>query len=274
MIVDAHQHFWKFDPIRDAWITNEMQVLRRDFSADDLAVLLRKNAIDGCVAVQADQSENETHFLLDIAQKSPIVKGVVGWVDLRAGNLEDRLKYFSQFPLLKGFRHIVQGQPAGFMDDPTFRRGVSLLSNHKFTYDLLIYHYQLPEAIRFVSSITEVPVVLDHIAKPSIATGELDVWAKDIRALAALPNVYCKLSGMITEANWKKWKPADFTPYLDVVMEAFTPSRLMYGSDWPVCLLSGSYEEQLSIVKTYVSSLSASEREAIMGGNAIKFYNI
>lgn len=273
-MIDAHQHFWKFDPVRDAWIDESMQVLRHDFVPDDLAPLLKENKIEGSVAVQADQSEDETLFLIDHATKNSIVKGVVGWVDLKNKNLEERLSYFSQYGLLKGFRHIVQGQPAGFLNDPTFRKGVQSLSRHGFTYDLLIYQNQLPEAIDFVSSLHDVRIVLDHMAKPSIAEGEISEWKKNITRLASIGNIHCKLSGMVTEARWHQWKYEQFVPYLDVVVEAFGPSRLMFGSDWPVCLLSASYHQQLEIVQKYISKLSADEQEQIKGRNTINFYHL
>jgi L-fuconolactonase len=251
-----------------------MHVLRRDFLPIDLAPVLKENQVTGSVAVQADQSEEETLFLLDHAGANSIVKGVVGWVDLKSKNLEDRLSFFSQYPLLKGFRHIVQGQPSGFLNDTSFRSGVQRLSEYDFSYDLLIYQNQLPEAIEFVSSLRNVPIVLDHIAKPLIANGEISEWKKNIQKLASIGDIHCKLSGMVTEARWRQWKYEDFVPYLDVVMEAFGPSRLMYGSDWPVCLLSSSYDQQLGIVLRYISKLSEDEQEKIMGRNTINFYHL
>jgi L-fuconolactonase len=273
-LIDAHQHFWKFDPVRDSWINESMQVLRRDFLPDDLTPLLKENQIEGSVAVQADQSEDETLFLLGHAKKNSTVKGVVGWVDLRSKNLEERLSFFSQYSLLKGFRHIVQGQPMGFLNDASFRKGVQSLSEYDFTYDLLIYQNQLPEAVDFVSSLRNVRVVLDHLAKPLIADGEITEWKKNIRRLASMGDIHCKLSGMVTEAKWSQWTYEDFVPYLDVVMEAFGPSRLMYGSDWPVCLLSASYRQQFEIVLKYISKLSQGEQDKIMGRNTINFYHL
>jgi L-fuconolactonase len=273
-MIDAHQHFWKFDPVRDVWIDDSMQALQRDFFPQDLAPSLVENKIAGSVAVQADQSENETRFLLDLADKNPLVKGVVGWVDLRSNAVEERLAFFSQYPLLKGFRHIVQGQPSGFLNDKSFRNGVQKLQQFGFTYDLLIYHNQLPEAIDFVSSLPNVRIVLDHLAKPEIAKGEIREWEKNIRALAAIGEIHCKVSGMVTESRWAQWNYEDFVPYLDVIMEAFGPSRLMYGSDWPVCLVSASYRQQFEIVLKYISKLSKDEQEKIMGRNTINFYHL
>ncbi len=274
MVIDSHQHFWKYDPVRDSWITDEMAVIQRDFLPDDLAPELKSNGVDGCVSVQADQSETETEFLLHLADEAPIVQGVVGWVDLRSDDLTDRLQYFKKFPKLKGFRHVVQGEPKGFLSNPKFVNGVNELRKDGFTYDLLIYHHQLPEALEFVAKVPETKIVIDHIAKPAIARGEKTQWELNMAAMATFPNIFCKLSGMVTEASWSNWKRDDFYPYLDEVLEAFGPSRVIYGSDWPVCLVAASYAEQFDIVRSYISQLSEAEQKAILGGNAIAFYGL
>lgn len=272
--IDAHQHFWKYSPVKDAWITDDMKVIQRDFLPEDLAPVLASNGIDGCVAVQADQSEEETRFLLSLADEHDFIKGVVGWIDLRADNLSERLTFFSKYKKLKGFRHIIQGEPAGFMLDPKFIQGVKTLADFNFTYDLLVYHHQLPEAIQFVQQLPEVKIVVDHLAKPSIRTGDIAAWKRDIVSLAAYNNIHCKVSGMVTEADWQSWKPSDFIPYLDVLFNAFGADRILYGSDWPVCLLAASYKQQLSIAQTYLSTFSEHEKLLVMGGNARKFYNL
>jgi L-fuconolactonase len=275
MKIDSHQHFWHFDPIRDAWITQgSMSVIRRDFLPDDLAPILQKNGFDGCVAVQADSSEAETFFLLDLAEKNPFIKGVVGWVDLRAANLSERLEAFQQYPKLKGFRHILQGEKPEFMLKPDFTEGVELLGQRGFTYDILVFPNHLLAVKTFLKHMPNQPFVIDHIAKPYIKKGLIKEWAKDIKSIAQHENVYCKLSGMVTEADWNGWKEADFTPYLDVVFDAFGTDRLMYGSDFPVCLLAGTYEKQLAIIENYVSKLLDTEGSKIMGLNAQKFYNL
>ncbi|HEY9005824.1 MAG TPA: amidohydrolase family protein [Ohtaekwangia sp.] len=273
-MIDSHQHFWKYSPVKDAWIADDMRVIQRDFFPEDLAPILAANNIDGCVAVQADQSEAETHFLLELAGQHDFIKGVVGWVDLRADNLTERLAYFSQYKKLKGFRHIVQGEPAGFMLDPKFIKGVKALSSFHYTYDLLLYHYQLEEALQFVEQVPDVKIVVDHIAKPSIRTKEKTKWELNMAALSTFENVYCKVSGMVTEADWKNWKKEDFFPYLDELQETFGVHRLLYGSDWPVCLVAGTYEQQLSIVQSYFSTFSNDENNLVMGENARKFYNL
>ena len=273
MTIDSHQHFWKYDPVRDAWINDEMKVLKRDFLPGDLKPILSKNGIDGCVAVQADQSETETDFLLQLADENDFIKGVVGWIDLRSPKLEERLTYYSRFKKLKGFRHIVQGEPKGFLTEPKFIAGVKKLRQFNFTYDLLIYHHQLEESLHFLGKIGDVKVVIDHLAKPSIKTKEKTQWELNMAAAASF-NVYCKISGMVTEADWHQWKESDFTPYLDELFEAFGPDRLMYGSDWPVCLLAAGYDQQLAIVQHYISRLSDQEKKLVMGKNAETFYNL
>jgi L-fuconolactonase len=274
MRIDAHQHFWKFNPVRDAWITEKMSVIRKDFLPTDLEPLLIQNNIDGCIAVQADQSEQETEFLLQQATRHSFIKGVVGWVDFRSKNITERLSWFSHFKIVKGFRHIVQAEPNGFLEDETFLNGIKKLDKHSFTYDILIYPHQLKEAFDFVQKFPNQKFVIDHLAKPCIKKGEIDDWKKNIFPFRSLENVSCKISGMVTEADWGNWKAKDFIPYLDVILECLGTKRLIYGSDWPVCLLAATYELQLHIVEDYISQLSDSEKNNIMGENARVFYNL
>lgn len=272
--IDSHQHFWKFDPIRDSWITDEMNVIQRDFFPSDLAPILKENKIDGCVAVQADQSENETQFLIDLASTHDFIKGVVGWVDLRSEQLDQRLQYFSDFKKLKGFRHIAQGEPIGFLQGDQFSKGIRSLTKFKFTYDILIYPHQIQDAIKLVSQHPDQAFVVDHLAKPVIREKEFNTWASQMKELASFNNVCCKISGMVTEAIWDRWTNDDFRPYLDFVMNHFSTARVMYGSDWPVCLVAASYEKQLNIIEEYLQPFSDSEKHKIMGENAIRFYNL
>ncbi|HKR29545.1 MAG TPA: amidohydrolase family protein [Terriglobales bacterium] len=275
MRVDSHQHFWHYHPVRDAWITYEMAVLKRDFLPADFLPELRANGIDACVAVQADQSEEETLFLLDLAEKHREIAGVVGWVNLLDERVEERLEYFSHFRKLRGFRHIVQAEPDDrFLMRKEFLRGVGMLSRFGFTYDILIYARHLPVAAEFVQQFPSQKFVVDHMAKPQIKARELDDWSRGMRAIAKHPNVWCKVSGLITEADWKRWTGDDFRPYLDVVFEAFGVDRLMFGSDWPVCLLGGNYRNVKAIVDDYTQSFSAIDKENIFGGNAIRFYGL
>ncbi len=273
MIIDAHQHFWHYFPERDTWMTDE--VLQRDYLPADLAPILAANGVDGCVAVQADQSERETQFLLQLANENEFIKGVVGWVDLKSPRVAERLEYFSQFPLVKGFRHIVQGEPdKEFLLRNDFCRGIASLQRFKFTYDILIYPHQLLAAVAFAKKFPDQPFVLDHLAKPDFETGELKGWEQHVRALAELPNVCCKLSGMVTEADHQHWQQSDFTPFLDVALEAFGADRLMFGSDWPVCLIAADYPRMKQIVTDYIARLSAGEQAKIMGGTAAAFYQL
>lgn len=274
MIIDSHQHYWKYSPETHGWISDDMKVLKRDFLPDNFLSVIDEHKIEGTVVVQADQSEEETEFLLSLAKQFPFIKGVVGWVDLKHRELSNKLKAFSQNKILKGFRHIVQAEAPGFLKDPKFVAGVKELGEAGFTYDLLIYHHQLAEALDFAGKTTNVKIVVDHIAKPSISTSEKTHWELNMAALATFPNMYCKLSGMVTEAKWNDWTYEDIEPFIDEVFESFGADRIMYGSDWPVCLLAGSYNDQLSVVKKYISRLSEDEKRKVLGENAKRFYNL
>jgi L-fuconolactonase len=237
--IDSHQHFWKYDPVKYDWINDEMWVIRKDFLPEDLAPVLKASGFDGCITVQAEQLEAENQFQLANAQKHSFIKGVVGWVDLQSVQIEELLAYYQQFEKLKGFRHILQGEPQrDFMLRPAFLNGISLLKKYGYTYDILISHDQLKYTADFVARFPDQPFVIDHIAKPNIKQQQIKDWANDIRVVAKFENVHCKVSGMVTEADWKAWKPADFHPYLDVIVEAFGINRIMFGSDWPVCKIA------------------------------------
>jgi len=274
--IDSHQHFWKFDPVRDAWITPEMHVIQRDFLPGDLKPILEQNGIDGCIAVQADQSEDENDFLLDLAGKHDFIRGVVGWVDLRSPDIEQRLLHYKRYPKLKGFRHVLQGEhDRALMLKPSFKRGIGCLTAYGYTYDILIYPDQLGYTRDFVATFPDQPFVLDHIAKPHIKDRFItEEWKAAIRAVAAYENLYCKISGMVTEADWHHWKPEHFRVYLDTIVEAFGTNRIMFGSDWPVCLVAASYAQVKQIVADYFSAFSETEQTAFFGGNAIKFYKL
>lgn len=273
--IDAHQHFWIYDAVRDSWITDDMAVLRADFMPEQLLGLLQQQRFDGCVVVQSDQSAAENLFQLKNAEDNAFVKGVVGWVDLQAKDITDQLEQLSEHKKMKGFRHILQGEKdRALMLKPEFMNGISKLNLFSYTYDILIFPDQLKYAAELVSKFPDQPFVLDHIAKPDIKNGTIEDWKKDLTALAQHENVSCKVSGMVTEADWKNWKASDFNPYLDVVFEAFGIGRLMYGSDWPVCLVAASYEQAMGLMEGYTSKLSVNEQELFWGGNAIKFYNL
>jgi L-fuconolactonase len=274
MKIDAHQHFWKFDSKRDTWITDEMQVIKKDFMPSDLKPLLDDIGIDGCVAVQANQSEQENKFLLDLANENLWIEGVVGWVDLLNNNVEERLDFFSQNRKFKGVRHILQAEVNGFMNSPKFIEGIRQLSKRRLTYDLLVTEEQLLETVELIKQLPNVPLVIDHLAKPAIKSRYFDRWTKFMREISNYENVLVKLSGMVTEAKWTEWKQNDFLPYLDFCLEHFGPSRLMYGSDWPVCNLAADYGTVYQLLNDYVSQLSPSEQEQIMGLTASNFYNL
>jgi len=273
--IDAHQHFWRYNPAEHGWMTDEMAALKHDFLPLDLKPLLDKSGFQGCVAVQARQSLEETRWLLELARQYEFIAGVVGWVDLRSPDLAGQLQSFGNDPKLVGVRHVVQDEPEdAFMLRQDFRRGISLLADFGLTYDLLVYPRQLPAAIALVKEFPDQPLVLDHIAKPLIADGHMEPWATDIRRLAESQNVYCKLSGMVTEAEWKTWQPEHFCAYLDVVFEAFGTERLMIGSDWPVCTLAADYARAMRIVTDYCAGFSETIQQGILGGNCTRFYKL
>lgn len=273
--IDAHQHFWVYDAVRDSWISEEMAVLRKDYLPEDLLPVLQQHQFDGCVVVQSDQSNAENLFQLTNADAYDFVKGVVGWVDLQAENISDQLAAWSSFKKLKGFRHILQGEAdRALMLKPAFLNGIQALRPFGYTYDILIFPDQLKFAAELATKFPNQKFVLDHIAKPDIKNQNIRDWQQDIQALAALENVSCKVSGMVTEADWSNWKSGDFTAYLDVVFEAFGAKRVMYGSDWPVCLVAGSYGAVVNLVEEYTKTLSANERDLFWGGNATNFYNL
>lgn len=273
MRIDAHQHFWSYSAAEYPWIGKGMERLAHDHLPADLAPLAAAEGIGGSVAVQARQSLEESHWLLELADASPLIRGVVGWVDLRSTHVEDQLRAFAEHPKFVGVRHVVQDEPdPRFLLGDSFLHGIGKLATFGLTYDLLLYPQQLPAAAEFVGRFPEQPFVLDHLAKPRIKAGELDPWRQDLKALAAHGNVLCKLSGMVTEAAWQGWKRADFIPYLEVALETFGPKRLMIGSDWPVCTLAAGYPDTIGIVRDFLAPLAAAEREAIEGGNAARFY--
>jgi len=273
--IDAHQHFWKFDAVRDSWITDDMTVIQRDFLPPDLQPLLKENGFDGCITMQSDQSEEENIFQLDNAAKHDFIKGVVGWADLQAFDIEQKLADYSGCEKMKGFRHVLQGEAdRSLMLHPKFMNGISKLEKYNFTYDILIFPDQLKYIPQFVSSFPNQKFVIDHITKPLIKEGKTAEWKKQIQTVAKYENIWCKISGLVTEADWKLWKPADFTTYLDIVTEAFGTKRVIFGSDWPVCLVAASYNQVLSIVKNYFLNFSKDEQESFFGGNAVNFYNL
>lgn len=273
--IDAHQHFWQYNPVEHGWMTDEMAAIRRDFLPKDLKPLFDGIGFDGCVAVQARQNLEETRWLLELADRNDFIRGVVGWVDLRSAGLAAQLESFAGRKKLIGVRHVVQDEPDDeFMLREDFRRGIARLAEFGLAYDVLIYPRQLKAAIGLVKAFPEQRFVLDHIAKPPIAEGGLEPWETGLRELAKAPNLCCKLSGMVTEARWREWQAEDFRPYLDVVFAAFGPGRLMIGSDWPVCTLAASYQSAMGMVMEYVEQFSQADQDGILGGNCARFYRL
>jgi len=275
MRIDAHQHFWMYNGREYGWINDSMAALRRDFLPADLKPELERSGFQGCVAVQARQTLGETRWLLELAEQAPFILGVVGWVDLRSPRLRFELESLADNSKLVGVRHIVQSEPdERFLLQPDFLRSIAMLEEFDLAYDILIYAKHLPRAAEFVARFPRQRFVLDHLAKPPIKSGAIDVWTHGIRELAAFPNVYCKVSGLVTEADWQAWKPEDFRPYLDAAFECFGPSRLMIGSDWPVCTVTAPYSRVMNLVKDYVGKYAAKERDAVLGENAATFWRL
>lgn len=275
MRIDSHQHFWLYDSVKDAWITDRMKVIQRNFLPNDISKTLKDNGIDGVVAVQAGQSLQETGFLVELAAVYKMIKGVVGWVDLRSENIEEDLKDFTRFPIIKGFRHIVEAEDdVNFLTEATFQRGMEALTKFGYTYDLLIAPHHYASALTCVANNPQQQFMLDHMAKPAIATQEFEEWAAFISALSSYPNVYCKVSGMVTEADWKLWSIADFEKYIKHAIASFGKERVCFGSDWPVSLLAATYEQVLTIAETYLEGFTEEERSDFWGGNSSRFYGL
>jgi L-fuconolactonase len=271
MKIDSHQHFWRYNATEYPWIPPRGP-LARDWLPADLLPLLSRCNLNASIAVQARQSLAETYWLLGLADAAPHIIGVVGWVDLQAPDLESQLATLASHPKFLGIRHVAQDEPNDqFLALPQIVRGVQSLIPFGLTYDILIYARQLPAAIELVRQCPDQIFILDHIAKPSIAAAQISPWQEQIRELAQFPNVACKVSGMITEAS-PDWTPESLTPYLDAVFDAFGTDRLMFGSDWPVCLLAGSYEAVHDIVMKRLERLTAEEQDKVLGGNALKWY--
>jgi len=275
MKLDAHQHFWQYDPVRYAWLTNDLATLRRDYTPADLQPLLAAQGLEGCVLVESEPSEAATERLLHEAAQHDFIKGVVGWVDLQAADIAERLGYYQQFSKLKGFRHYLQSEPdRALLRQPAFRRGIAALGASGFAFDLLILPDQLGYAGELAAAFPHQRFVLDHLAKPNIREQQFADWAAALRALAAHQNVWCKVSGLVTEADWHQWQPPDFRPYLDTAFEAFGPGRTMFGSDWPMCEVAGGYAAVVSLVRQYVAALSAPEQALFWGDTATTFYQL
>jgi L-fuconolactonase len=275
MKIDAHQHFWNYDRGEYSWIDECMASLKRDFLPGDLAELLKQNNIDGTVAVQARQSLVETEWLLRLAENHNFIRGVVGWVELVGSHVESDIARFATNQKLKGLRHVLHDeQDDRYMLRDDFLRGLAKLQKFNLTYDILIFPRHIKFACQLVRRFPQQLFVVDHIAKPAIRTGQAGAWRQEMGQLAQAENVYCKISGMVTEASWADWSKADFLPYMEAVLEAFGAERLMFGSDWPVCTVAAKYDQVLDIVTDFLGRLSPTEQTKIMGRNAVNFYNL
>lgn len=275
MKIDAHQHFWIYNEEEYPWIDDRMEILKRDFIPAQLMEEIEPAGFVGSVAIQARQSVDETRWLLSLSQQYSFIKGVVGWVDLQSDKIEEHLIEFAGESKFVGVRHLIQDEKEiDFMLKKEFRRGIAYLQDYGLTYDLLIYPEHLKVAGKLVQKFPELKFVVDHLAKPAVKNNILEPWASDIKDLAQYENVYCKLSGMVTEGNWENWNPSDFIPYMDVVIESFGPERIMLGSDWPVCLVAGSYQSVVDLVLNYIKQCSENERQKMQCDTCISFYSL
>jgi len=274
LTIDAHQHFWQYDPVEYPWIDDTMTPLRRDFMPRDLRPEMDAVGVDLCVAVQVRQTLDETRWLLSLADQHPFIAGVVGWVDLQADDVERQIDAVASHPKLVGIRHIVQAEPDGFFDRPAFRRGIARLERAGLRYDILVYARQLSDAVDFAAAFPSARFVLDHLGKPEIRNRAFDAWYRELTRMARLPHVYAKLSGLVTEAHWHGWTPIELGRYVEAAFACFGAERLMVGSDWPVCTLAASYRDTLDVVFRALESRSAAERDAVLGGTARTFWNL
>jgi len=274
MIIDSHVHFWKFDPVRDAWITEEMTVIRKDFLPEDFSLHLKENSIEGCIAVQADQSDEETNFLVNLAKENPFIKGVVGWIDLTSDKLEESLQKYQSEKLIKGFRHIAEGEEIGFLLQKNVFNGIAALHQNGYTFDILLRQDQLSDAAKLSEKLPDQPFILDHCGKPDLRTNDLKDWKFNITELAKNPNIYCKISGLLTQGNWNNIDEKTIFEILDFIFSQFGIKRVVFGSDWPVMLLGGNYALWLELISKYVSQFSKEEQQLFFSGNAVEFYKL
>ena len=275
MRIDAHQHFWHYDPIRHDWIDESMKVIRKSFLPNDLSIEMKKNVIDGTIAVQVDETEEENYFLHKLAEENEFIKGIVGWMNLNSPTAEEQMQHWKKYPKIKGFRCIMQGKPDElYLKNDLFISQLKKLASYEFTYDLLVYHDQLLSLIRFVEKLPDNKMILDHLGKPDIKNREIKTWRENIKILAQHPGTYCKLSGLVTEANHNNWNYDELMPYLEIASEAFGIDRICFGSDWPVCLVAGSYTEVVGVIEQFSSQLNKEEKGKLFGANTMKFYNL
>jgi len=275
MRIDAHQHFWQFDPIKHEWIDESMQAIRKSFLPTDLQKEIESVGIDGTIAVQADETEKENSYLLSLSDENDFIKAIVGWIDLKALDAIERMQYWKKHDKIKGFRCIMQGQEdSNYLTNKDFLENIKKLVPYGYTYDLLVYHNQFPSLIKFVEKLPDNRMILDHLGKPDIKNKNIKEWKVNLKILAQHPGIYCKLSGMITEADYERWTYEDLKPYLETAAEYFGVDRICFGTDWPVCLVAGSYAQVYEIIEKFSNQLTADEKNKLLGLNTMKFYNI
>lgn len=274
MIIDSHVHFWKYNPTRDAWITKDMTVIRKDFLPEDFYLYLNENSIDGCIAIQADQSDEETNFLVNLAKENPFIRGIVVWIDLTSEKLEESLQNYQSEKLIKGFRHIAEGEELGFLLQKNVLNGIAELHQFDYTFDILLRECQLSDAIKLSEKLPNQPFILDHCGKPDLKTNDLRDWKFNISELAQNPTIYCKVSGLLTQGHWNDSNEKTIFEVMDFVFSKFGIDRVVFGSDWPVMLLGGNYALWLDLVSKYVNQFTEAEKQLFFSENAVKFYNL
>ena len=275
MMIDAHQHFWKYNAKKHAWIDEDMANIRRDFLPSDLRPIYAENGVTGCIAVQADQTLKENDFLVGLSEKHDFIKGIIGWVDLRSKDVANDLDFYAQYSIIKGYRHVVQAEPDPlFLLRKNFLNGIRELQKRSLVYEILVFPHQLPSVLEFVKLFPDITFVLDHMAKPYIKDGYMYSWSLLMKELGSFKNVNCKISGLITEADYKAWTEQEILPYMDLVLESFGPQRVLYGSDWPVCLVAGGYGNVLELAKSFANKLSENEQQDFFHNNAQRIYNL
>jgi L-fuconolactonase len=275
MQIDSHVHFLVYNPQEHVWVTDELGALKASFLPNDIEPLLSRTGFQGCVAVEARQMAKENDWLLSLARSHPVIKGVVGWVDLAAPDITTRLEALAIHPEIKGFRHVVIDEPdEGFLLRDDFQRGITALGPFGFTYDLLILPQHMPAAVQLVRKFPQQRFVLDHLGLPDIRERQIASWKPGMKELAAFPNVFVKLSGLVFRADWQRWRPQDFTPYLNVALELFGPKRLMLGSNWPVCTVGGEFNAVISAYLDGIRALSSEDQSEILGGTSVRCYRL
>lgn len=276
LVIDSHHHYWQLGRFDYAWLNApQLAPIKRDFLPADLKPLIDRAGVDKTIFVQTQHNLEETRWVLQLAEQNKFMAGVVGWVDLASEQCEQQLLEFADHPKFVGVRHVTHDEPDDdFIVRPKVIRGLKFLEKHGVPFDLLFFVKHLKHTATLARELPNLSMVIDHLAKPRIKDQAVDDWIGDFRSAARFPNVYCKLSGMVTEADWKDWKPADFKPYVETALELFGPDRCMFGTDWPVCCTAATYEQIVESLRFCIESLSETEKAKVLGGTAVKFYGL